>query len=140
MGNVEGKLVLSKYDIVDTFDPHFVKLHSTAPVLQPQPKPAGFIDVLSSWPNQSLWEYFKCDGDGEWIRRGLIFGTIELVDDGLYMRIVDPKICSAAFSIRCTQTNMQASGTVVGQCNFSDNYCAEALGDMAGLLVLKAAT
>ena len=93
-----------------------------------------------SWPNQSLWRYFRYDGDGEWIRRGLIFGTIELVHDGSYMQKVDPKICSAAFVIRCTKTNKQASGTLVERSDFADNYRAEALGALAGLLVLREVT
>ena len=92
MGDVEDNFVPAKYARVETFDPHFFQLHSTAHVPQPQPKPASFLNVLYSWPNQSLWKYFTYDGDGEWIRRGLIFGTIELVHDGSYMQKMDPKL------------------------------------------------
>ena len=39
-----------------------------------------------------------------------------------------------------TKTNKEASVTIVERSDFADNYRAEALGDMAGLMVLKVAT
>ena len=35
---------------------------------------------------------------------------------------------------------MQVTGTLVEQSNAADNYCTEALGAVAGLLVIKVAT
>ena len=55
-------------------------------------------------------------------------------------RRLTPKICPAALVIRCTKTNKQASGTLVEQSDFANNYRAKALGALAGLLVLRAAT
>ena len=80
------------------------------------------------------------DGDGEWIRRGLMLGTIIFVHDGSYMQKVDPYICSAALQIRCRRTNKKATCTLVERSVNADNYRGEALGAMAALLILKAAT
>lgn len=85
-------------------------------------------------------KYFKCDGDGAWIPHAIAEGTIQFVHDGSYIRKVATKVCSAAFIIRCSRTHQQASGTLVEKCNEADNYRAEALGSVAGLLVLKVTT
>jgi len=46
-----------------------------------------------------MWKYFSCDGDGEWIHRGLMMGLLVMVHDGLYMPKVTKKVCLAAFYI-----------------------------------------
>ena len=53
---------------------------------------------------------------------------------------VDPNLCSAAFIIKCTITGKEAIGSVVKRCDNANNYRAEALGAMCGLLVLHAAS
>merc|ERR1712086_367039 len=121
--------------------PRRVRLHSTCdPPLPASSTPSKFADCLSSFPNQSWWTNFVYDGDGEWIRRGLGLGTIQLVHDGSYMQKVDPPVCSAAFTIVCTASGHSASGTVAERSDNADNYRAEALGAMCGLLALRAAS
>ena len=39
-----------------------------------------------------------------------------------------------------TKTNKEASLTIFKRSDFADNYRAEALGDIAGLMILKVAT
>ena len=125
---------------VKVFDNWFVRLTSVDPVPQTVETRVSFFDTLYAWPNQSLWKHFKCDGDGEWIRRAISSGTLSFVHDGSYMRKVAPKLCSTGFVLSCSRTGMQATGTLVEKSNAADNYRAEALGAVAGLLVIKAAT
>ena len=56
------------------------------------------------------------------------------------MQKVDPTVCSAAFTIVCTASGHSARGTVAERSDNADNYRAEALGAMCGLLVHRAAS
>lgn len=136
----EDRAPPTKHASVGIIDGRHAVLRSVASVSAPPLPPRGLVEELRSWKNQSLWKYFKCDGDGEWIRKGLLRGTIEFIHDGSYMKKVDPRVCSAAYLVRCTRTNLQASGAVVEHSEFADNYRAEALGAMMCLLILRAAT
>ena len=71
--------------------------------------------------------------------RGAMKGTLRMVHDGSYMCKVDPSICSAAFIIMCISTGHKATGTHVERSDFTDNFRAEALGTIGGLLILRAA-
>ena len=46
----------------------------------------------------------------------------------------------AAFIITCISTGQKATGTLVEKSDFAENYGAEALGAIGGLLILRAAT
>ena len=124
----------------DAFDPNFVQLHSDAPLPLKQEASASFADVIASFPNQSLWKYLKYDGDGEWIRRGLLLGSIVIVHDGSYMPKVAQDVCSAAVVIVCERTGNKATVSIAEQCPEADNYRAEALGALLGLLIIRAAS
>jgi hypothetical protein len=87
-----------------------------------------------------LWTHFKCDGDGKWIRRAISNGTLSFVHDGSYMRNVAPKLYFTGVVISCSHTGIQARGTLAEKSNAADNYRVEALGAVAGVLVIKAAT
>jgi len=117
-----------------------VTLHSTAPVFVALPAPTSFLDTLHSFENQSLWRYFHCDGDGEWIADGLANGTLLIVHDGSYMRNVDKTVCSAAYMIYCVATKQKCKGSVVERSSSADNYRAEILGGLVVQLILRAAT
>ena len=67
-------------------------------------------------------------------------GTLRMVHDGSYMSKVDPTICLASFIITCISTGQKATGTLVEKSDFTDNYQAEALCAIGGLLILRAAT
>ena len=127
LGDIESMHLAS----VEVFDEWFVTLLSMAPVPRPVTLRMSFWETLRSWPNQSLWRYFKSDGDGEWIRHAIMFGTLSFVHDGSYMRKVVQKLCSAAFVLSCS---------LVERSDKADNYRAKALGAVAGLLVIRAAT
>lgn len=124
----------------DSFDPYFVNLHSSAPIPVPVVRPVSFLAVLASFPNQSLWQYLRVDGDGEWIRRGLILGSIVVIHDGSYMPKVSENVCSAAVAVVCTRTGNKATVSIAECCPEADNYRAEALGALLGLLIIRAAS
>ncbi len=88
------------YASVRQLDDMTVTLHSIA-ALPPSPPVISlkFWDALRSFDNQSLWRYFRCDGNGECIHRGLMLGTLAIVHDGSYIPKVDQSVCSAAFMI-----------------------------------------
>ena len=88
----------------------------------------------------------SCRGDGHAYRHVLykncqpVHGTLQMVHDWSYMSKVDPTICSAAFLLMCISTGHRATGTIVEKSDPANNYCDEGLGDIGGLLVLRAET
>ena len=119
---------------------YVVKLHSTAHCYTPSSVPRGFWPTLRSFENQTLWEYFVCDGDGGWIHEGLVNGTLAIVHDGSYMSEISTEICSAAIMVYCTATGLSAKGAIVERTQDADNYRGEILGAMLLQLVLRAAS
>ncbi len=117
-----------------------VRLHSTTYVPQPFLPSTGFWDVIRGYENQTLWENFHCDGDGTWIRDGLVNGSLVIVHDGSYMPQVVEDVCSAAIMIYCRDTKLRVKGTIVEQSPAADNYRAEILGGVLLQLVLRAAS
>ncbi len=81
-----GEPVNISYARIRQLDDMTVTLHSIV-ALPPSPPfiSLKFWDALRSFDNQSLWRYFRCDGDGEWIHRGLMLGTLAIVHNGSYM-------------------------------------------------------
>lgn len=139
-GRVHDPPSSHKYASVDIASDSTVSLLSSANVFRPVAPSLDFWDVLRDLPNQTLWKYFHCDGDGSWIQRGAALGTLILSHDGSYMQQVDPTVCSAAFKLVCTHSRCCAVGSIVEQSENADNYRAEALGSLAGLLVIHAGT
>jgi hypothetical protein len=117
-----------------------IQLHSSTPQPLIPDTNSSFLDVLASFENQSLWKFFKCDGDGEWIKRGLLMGTIAIGHDGSYMPKVHPNVCAGAVLIVCRRTKQRASCTVVEHHKAADNYRGELLAALLAQLILRAAT
>ena len=136
----EGVPTASIYASVRDVDDSTVSLHSTAAIPRPLSLNTDFWEVLHSFLNQSLWRSFRCDGDGKWIHRGLVMGTLVIVSDGSYMPKVDKHVCSAGFMIACTTSKCKAKGTVVERSDSADNYRGELLGGLMVQLVLRAAS
>ena len=63
-----------------------------------------------------------------------------MVHDGSYMPKVAPNICSAAVTIVCQKTHNTATCSITDFYPEADNYRAEALGALIGLLLIQAAT
>jgi hypothetical protein len=45
-----------------------------------------FLGALHVLGNPTLWENMHIDGDGEWIREGLLHGTLSIAHDGSFMQ------------------------------------------------------
>ena len=80
-------------------------LHSAArpPSLTTKAKKT-FLEMLHSYPNQSLWKDTTVDGDGEWVHAALQSGSLVLAHDGSYQEDLDPTRCSAAYIVMCKTT------------------------------------
>ena len=139
VGTLPNSLRLASVVYDDSVDR--VRLHSSCEPFRPiQDTVRGLLDTLQSFENQTLWRYFHCDGDGEWIRRGLIMGSLVIVHDGSYMPHVAKDVCSAAFIIYCTVTRQRCKGAIAERVKSADNYRGEILGGILVQLVLRAAT
>ena len=117
-----------------------VQFHSALPVYRTPPLKTDFWEILHSFPNQSLWRDFRCNGDGSWVHRGLMMGSLVIVHDGSYMPHVAKDVCSAGFMIYCKNYKYKAKGTVVERSSDADNYRAEILGGVMIQLILRAAS
>ena len=113
--------------------PDAITLLSTAAVYVPRPSHRSFLERLRHAPNQSLWDTFECDGDGEWLYDGLLRGSLSMVSDGSYNSAIAGDVASGAFVIRCAQTGQSARGAWVERSDqySADNYRAELLGALA---------
>lgn len=128
------------YASVRPIDQMTVTLHSSIAMPRALTQPTNFWHVLRSFENQSLFNNFVCDGDGEWIHRGLIMGSLVICHDGSYQPLLATDVCSAAFMIYCRHTGYRAKGVIAERSSDADNYRAEILGGLMVQLVLRAAT
>ena len=117
-----------------------VSLHSTLAAFVPPTPTTNFWDILKSYPNQSMWKYFYCDGDGSWIYQGMLMGTLLIGHDGSYMSEVATDVCSAGFYIFCSASGNVCKGAAAERSANADNYRAEMLGGLMVQLVLRAAS
>ena len=99
----------------------------------------SLYDVLHLFETQSMWKYFSCNGDVEWIHWGLMMGSLVMVHGGSYMPKVSKKVFLAAFYINYNTTKQRCKGAAVEHSTNADNYRAEILGGILIQLVLRAA-
>ena len=95
----EGVPIGVCYASIRQINDHAISSHLSASIPRQPPQPMAFWDVLKSFENQSLWQDFRCDGNGSWIHRGLLMGSLVIVHDGSYMPKVAKDVCSAAHSL-----------------------------------------
>jgi len=135
-----GELPGDHYATVHHVDEMTVTLHSRAICPTIQDEPTSFVAALQSFPNQSLWRHFVYDGDGEWIRRGMIMGSLAIVHDGSYQEHVSTQVSSAGVYIYCKTTRKVAKCGVAEHSNEASNYRGEILGAIIAQLILRAAS
>jgi hypothetical protein len=113
-------------------------------LMSPQPCihiiPTTFCEILKSYGNPSLWENLSYDGNGEWIREGLVAGSICIAHDGLYMPKESMTLSSAGIIVYCKNTKQWLRVLVTERSNAASNYRGELLGAVLALLILRAAT
>jgi hypothetical protein len=98
-----------------------------------------FWQLILKDNNQSLWRTLKCDGDGAWIRQGLLCGSLLVAHDRSYMKEVSTSVCSAAVMIYCTVTKMTYTCTIAEYSDSASSYRGEILGAILTQLILRAA-
>ena len=128
------------YASVRHTDDMSVCLHSHAPMPEEDRSLMTFEEALQSFGDGSLWENLHYDGDGEWIRLGLLMGSLCIVHDGSYMEDLSEDACSAGIQIYCMITKQKLRCGVAEQSISADNYRGEILGAVICQLILKAAT
>jgi hypothetical protein len=86
-----------------------------------------------------LWENMHINGDGEWIREGLLQGTISIAHDGSFTQEELVDLCSAAVIIFCSTSDQWAKVSVVECSNSGDNFRGEILGAVVIQYILRVA-
>lgn len=122
--------------------PTRVRYHSSAPLPPPTPRPDSVEEVLRSWGHRSLWRSLHIDGDGTWIWRAIILGTLVAVHDGNYKFKVANDVCAGAVTLCCIWTQKRAHCAWTERTDRwnATNYRGEVLGGIIALLILRAAT
>ena len=128
--------------IVPALTPQHVKYHSSSPLPPPAPRMDSVVEVLHSWGDRRLWSNLRIDGDGSWIRRGMIMGTLAVGHDGSYKCHVAKDVCAGAVAMECQWTGHRAECAWTEQTTrySATNYRGEALGGIIAQLILRAAT
>jgi hypothetical protein len=78
------------------------------------------------------------DGDGEWIRDGIVGGTLAIAHDGSYMASKSAGLCSAGVIMYCRGTKQWLKASVAEWPDDASNYQSKLLGTMVALLILRA--
>ena len=102
------------------------------------PPTSSVLNVLKSGKNPRLWDDFKCDGDGWWIRDALFSGSLLMVSNRSYMRHKHAGVCSGAFVPYCSKTRNKASCCWAELQVQSNSYRSKLLGAVDFLLVISA--
>jgi hypothetical protein len=116
------------------------ELHSSAFHLEPMILPTSFMEVLHSYGHIGLWEHLTIDGDWEWIREGMIRGSLVCAHDGSYMALEAVDLSSAGVIVFCASTKQWFKASLAERSTFTSNYCGKLLGALMSLLILQAAS
>ncbi len=90
-----GKVPGEHYAMVLHIDETTESLYSKACCPVKTVQPTSFWPVIQSFPNQSLWWHFVCNGDGKWILGSMILGMLAIVHDGSYQDHISRHVSSA---------------------------------------------
>jgi hypothetical protein len=136
----EGPHLGTHYASVTMISKTCAELHFSAFHPEPIILPTSFLDVLHSYSNIGLWEHLTIDGDGEWIREGIIRGSLVCAHDGSYMALEVVDLSSAGVIVFCASTKQWLKASLVERSTFTSNYCGKLLGALMSLLILRAAS
>ncbi len=120
--------------------PKCAEMHSGALFPEIQTQPTLFLEVLDSYEDCGLWDHHSVDGDGEWIRGGIVAGSLSIAHDGSYMATEALELCSAGVVIFCSASKNWLKASVAERLAVASNYCGELLGAVIALLILWAAS
>jgi hypothetical protein len=121
---------------VNEIQPGVFRITSTAQEAQDPDKPTTFVDVLHEWGCCWLWEHMYIKGGTDWIAQAIMAGSLVAVTDGSYIWQLDPRSCSSAFVLECTQGRGRLIGSFKEASRAANAYRGELLGLMAVHLIL----
>ncbi len=122
--------------MVDKIQPVDFCITSTAQEAQDPDKPTTFVDVLHEWGCCWLWEHMSIKGGTGWITQAITTGSLVAVTDGSYILQLDPRSCSSALVLECTQGRGRLTGSFKEESRTANAYRGELLGLMAVHLIL----
>lgn len=115
--------------------------HSQSAIVPPLPTETRFNlrKELETRGMPSFSRGLSISGDGPWLVRALLHGTLIMCHDGSYMPQLDPTRCSAAVICACTRTGKLAT---MSFCETTDvdtasNYRGELIGGVISTLILN---
>ena len=129
-----------KYASVFHIDDMTVSLHSTAAMYSPPAITHSFLDTLRGFENQTLWKHLVLDGNGEWIKSGILAGTLCIVSERLNQKDISTSISSAGVQIYCVRSKQYVKVSVAEKSEAASNYRGEILGSLLVMLLLNSAT
>jgi hypothetical protein len=121
---------------VDEIQPGVFRITSTAQEAQDPDKPTTFVDVLREWGCCWLWEHMSIEGGTDRIAQAIMTGSLVAVMDGSYIWQLDPRSCSSAFVLECTQGRGRLIGSFKEASRAANAYRGELMGLMAVHLIL----
>ena len=98
--------------------------------------PDHFHELITSWPNQTIWKNLSYMGDGKWLYEANSRSTLLCISDGSYIREFHPIVCSAAIIMECTRGGGRLTLTFANRSNLANAFRGELLGLMAIHLIL----
>ena len=79
-----------------------------------------------------MWKSLRLIGDDNWLEESIAAGTLVTVTDGSYIRKLYPNLCSAAFTVECSEKR----GLVVGSFPETSSAASAYRGGLLGLLAI----
>jgi hypothetical protein len=136
----EGPHPGTHYASVTMISGTFAELHSSAFHPEPMILPTAVMEVLHFYRHIGLWEHLTIDGDGEWICKGIIWGSLVCAHKGSYLALEVVDLSSARVIVFCTSSKQWLKTSLAECSTFASNYCGELLGALMSLLILQAAS
>jgi hypothetical protein len=98
--------------------------------------PETFLEVLSKWGCEWMWDNMQVTGENGWLRTVIQETTLIAITNGLYMQDLYPNMNSCAFILECTQGRGCLTGAFSKQTIAACFYGGDLLGLMAIHLIL----
>jgi len=90
-----------------------------------------FWDVLKEGGGEWMWEFVEekyKEDDMDWLREGMINGTLVWCSDGSYKRKVAPEVSGVGWVVECTKCGKRMEGSFYEESDSANSYRAEQLG------------
>lgn len=118
---------------VSVVDNDIILLHDLGPPLPPAPitQPLEFWEYLRTQGGEWMWDHVIGGGEMTWFRDALVGGTVMMVADGSYDRLLDPTLSGTGWVIVCTRQKKMIKGSFFERSTTASAYRGELLGMVA---------